>query len=353
LGLLYVQEDPDWRTTYSSGTWLSDQSLGGATFTLEGVDPQDGDLSDSEREPLVLTGIGARGIACHKTQVTLVPVLEPLEILQASLHNSGTLHIASGGMLSAFDGAISTNGSLNNQGTIEGDVEAVASSRVGTITGTYTVLQDPKPMPDADVISDYISRATVIPYTGAIDKQVLTATSNPWGPADANGLYFIDTGGDDLQIKNTRIHATLIVRTSGASLFVEDAVLMQNYRSDYPTLIVDGTTYIRHTSADLQLSESTCGTNFNPVGAPYDGQWDDDTLDTYPNKICGLVHINGDLTLSLTPRFEGAIICTGAVECSGMPTMVHDPSLCSSPPEGYTIVNGMKMSPGSWRQVVD
>jgi cytoskeletal protein CcmA (bactofilin family) len=353
LGLLYVQEDPNWRTTYSNGPWLSDQQLGGTTFSLGGIDPNDSDLSDSEDDPLVLTGVGTRGIACHRAQVTLVATIEPLEILSSALHNSGTLYIARNSRVTAVDGPVSTNGTLNNRGEIEGDVEAVATSKVGTVTGTFTTLSASKPMPDTNLIADYISRATVIPYSGAIDGQVLTATLNPWGAADADGLYFIDTGGYDLQIKNTRIHATLVVRTGGANLFVEETVLMENYRSDYPALIVDGTAYIRNTSASTDLSEGTCGVNFNPVGAPYDGQWDGDMLDTYPNEIRGLVHVNGDLILGLTARIEGVVICAGAVDCSETPVIAHDPNLYSSPPHGYTAVAGMKISPGSWKQVVD
>ena len=204
LGLLYIEADSDWRTTWANGTWLSSQSLGSGTLALQGIDPQDGDLADSEYEPLVLTGIGSRGIACHQTQVTLVPVIQPLEALNTCLHASGKVKVYGGKSLTVVGAPVSTNGVLDNEDTIDGDAHAASVDDTGTITGTLTVPAPNKDMPDADVISDYIARATVVPYTGAIDKKVLTATSNPWGSADPNGLYFIDTGGNDLQVKNTR-----------------------------------------------------------------------------------------------------------------------------------------------------
>jgi hypothetical protein len=218
-------------------------------------------------------------------QVMLVPVLAPLEALNTCLHASGKVQIKGGRSLTVVGAPVSTNGILDNDELIDGDAEADSIDDMKTITGTLTAPVPNKQMPASSVISDYIARATVIPYAGAIDKKVLTAGSNPWGPVDPNGLYFIDTGGGDLQIKNTRIHGTLIVRTDGGSLFVEDTVLMQNYRSDYPVLIVDGDVYIRHKSADLQLSESVCAMNFNPVGAPYEGATDGDMLDEYPSEI--------------------------------------------------------------------
>ncbi|UCD48765.1 MAG: hypothetical protein JSW27_14670, partial [Phycisphaerales bacterium] len=75
LGLLHVAQDPNWRTTWPHGAWLTDKILGSGLFALEGMDPRDGDLTDSEYEPLILTGTGSKGIARHRTQVTLVPVL--------------------------------------------------------------------------------------------------------------------------------------------------------------------------------------------------------------------------------------------------------------------------------------
>lgn len=354
LGLWFVAQDPNWRSTWANGAWLSDKTLGHATFTLEGTDPRDGDLADSPYEPLVLTGLGTKGIARHKTQVTLVPVIEPLELLNTCCHAAGMLQIKGGKAITAVGAPISTNGILDNDEIIDGDAEAAGTADMKIITGTLTVPAPAKAMPDAGVITDYANRATALPALAAIDKAVLTPTSNPWGTTDANGLYFMDTLGHDLTIRNSRIHGTLLIRTgAGKKVIIDNAVFIQNYRSDCPVLIVDGSLEIKNNSCDYPLSETSCDTNFNPVGAPYEGESDEDALDEYPNEIRGLVHATGYLKLFDNARIRGAVVCEDAATVEGTNTIIHDPDLYTSPPEGYTYVQRMQISPGSWKQVVD
>lgn len=353
LGLLYVRQDADWRSTRPNGAWLQDQPLGAGRFTLQGVDPLDNTLTDSPYEPLVLTGIGVRGIARHMVQVTLVPAVEPLEALNTCLHSSGLIQIKAGKQITAVGAPISTNGQLNNDGTLDGDAEVQSVNHTGTITGTLAMPAPNKAMPNASVIADYIGMATPVPFAGTIDKAVLTPGCNPWGPTDPNGLYFIDTGGSDLIIKNTRIHGTLIVRALGKTLTLDNAVFCQNYRSDFPVLLVEGNVILRCASATILLSESVNATNYNPLGAPYEGLDDTDSLDDYPNEIRGLVHITGTLSLQQSARVVGAVICDGAVYGEEANTLIHDAGLYARPPQGYTYIAGMEISPHSWRQVVD
>ncbi len=353
LGLLHVRQDPSWRTTWSSGTWLDDKPLGGGRFTLLGIDPQDNLLDDSESDPLVLTGTGTRGIARHTAQVTLVPVISPLEALNTCLHASGLVQVKAGKQIIAVGAPVSTNGQLDNDGTIDGNAEAQSVDHTGTITGTLTVPAPSKRMPDATVISEYISKATAVPYTGTIDKAVLTAGCNPWGPTDPNGLYVLDTGGNDLIIKNSRIHGTLVVKTGSKTLTLDNAVFCQSYRSEFPVLLVQGNLIIKCSSADTVLSESVNSTNYNPLGAPYEGIADGDMLDQYPNEIRGLVHVEGTLRLQQTARIAGAVICNGTAYGEETNTIIHNAGLYACPPNGYTYVSGMKISPHSWKQVVD
>jgi len=351
LGLLYVQ-DPNWRDTWPNGPWLSNQPLGNGIFTLEGIDPTDGDLANSNYNPLVLTGLGTKGIASHKTQVTLVPVIEALEALNTCLHASGNISVKSGKQIIVVNAPISTNVNLDNQGTIDGHAAAASVTGGGTITGSLTVPAENKPMPYTHVISNYISKATTIPFAGTIDKAVLTPSYNPWGPTNSDGLYFIDAG-NDLLIKNTRIHGTLIVRTNGKKLTLDNAMFMQNYRSDYPALIVEGDLVAKYRSAEYTLSEAAFSTNYNPAGAPYKGIWDDDMTDEYPNKIQGLIHVKGSLILQQTAKITGAVVCEGLVSCEENNLIVHDPNLYACPPEGYTFVESMQISPESYKQVVE
>jgi hypothetical protein len=352
VGLLQIKQNPAWRTAWPDGVWWNNKELGAGQFTLQGTDPGDGVLSDSAYEPLVLTGIGTRGSATHLAQVTLVPNIKPLAALGTCLCASGLVKVDASRRITAIGACIATNGQLDNDSVIDGSAEAQSTDHTGTTTGTLTVPGTSRPMPGATVFADYISKATAVPYAATIERVVLAPGCNPLGPTDPNGLYVIDTGGHDVTIRDSRICGTLIIRAAGHNVTVDEAILMQNYRPDFPVLLVEGDLIIKSNSMVGSLSESACLTNFNPVGAPYGGTTDSDTTDQYPDEIRGLVHVKGSLRLQQTARIVGVVICEGTVTCEGTNTIVYDAGLSANPPMGYTYVDGMKVSPGSWTQVV-
>ena len=353
LGLLHIQQDPTWRTTWPNGTWMQDKPLGSGTFTLQGIDPQDNDLADSPYDAVVLTGIGAKGLTRHKARVVLVPVIKPIEALTSCLQGSGSLQVNAGKKITAVGAPVCTNGQLNNDGTIDGSTEAQSINHSGTITGSLTVPGAVKRMPGADVISRYAAKATVIAYRATVEKIVLAPGCNPYGTVDPNGLYVMNTNNSNLMIRDCRIYGTLVVLAGSGTVTVDNSVLIQNYRPDFPTLLVAGNAVIRCTSATTQLSEVTLAMNFNPTGAPYNSGTDNDKKDTYPNEIQGLVHISGSLRLQQTARIVGLVICDGPVTCEDTNTITYNASLSTCPPQWYTYVDGMKLSPQSWKQVVE
>ena len=238
-------------------------------------------------------------------------------------------------------------------GGVLGDVEAATIINLGWISGTETVPAPAKDLPDAEVVQKYQDLAVTIPYVGSImETFVLTPTLNPWGAASPNGVYVIDTGGQNLVIRGARIWGTLIIRAHGGQVTIQDAVFMRPFRADYPTLIVDGDLKLDLKSDTDLLDEADWGGNFNPPGAPYLEAGDTDTDDTYPNELRGLIHVTDKLTLENYTHVNGVIICEGAATIKDSPTIVHDPSLVTNPPEGYT-TRKMQIAPGSWRQAVD
>lgn len=353
LGLLHVKQDPAWRTTWPNGLWMEDEPLGAGRFALEGIDPQDNDLADSPYDAVVLTGTGAKGLTRHKASVVLVPVIKPIDALTSALQGSGTLQVKAGKKITAVGAPVCTNGQLDNDGTIDGSAEAQSIDHSGTITGSLTVPGAVKRMPDADVISRYAGKATAIPYASTIEKIVLAPGYNPYGTADPNGLYVVNTGNGSLTIRDCRIYGTLVVLAGSGTVTVDNSVLIQNYRSDFPALLVSGNAVIKCTSAGTQLSEVTLVVNFNPTGAPYNGDTDNDKKDIYPNEIQGLVHVNGSLRLQQTARFVGVVICDGPVTCEDTNTITYNAGLYACPPRWYTYIDGMKLSPASWKQVVE
>ena len=219
------------------------------------------------------------------------------------------------------------------------------------VTGT-TTLGYSKQMPDSGVFGMYMDMATEIPYSGHLAGQVLGPNCNPWGPNNEDGLYYINTLGNDLDIEGTRIHGTLVVWTQGHKVRLENAAFLQSCRPQYPVLIVDGEVEMRLKSDQMDLSEAYWGVNFNPASAPYQDESDNDLADTYPNEVQGLVHVSGPLTFHEATRIRGSVICENqiTIETSAPAHIIHDPELYENPPVGYADPNSpMTVIPGTWQ----
>lgn len=75
MGFHMIRTYPDtWRAMFSSGTMPTNQVFGQGTFTLQAIDPIDGNLSNDPADPVVLIGIGVQNNARHRMQVTVNPV---------------------------------------------------------------------------------------------------------------------------------------------------------------------------------------------------------------------------------------------------------------------------------------
>jgi hypothetical protein len=110
---------------------------------------------------------------------------------------------------------------------------------------------------------------------------------------------------------------------------------MEPYREDFPVLIVRGN--VLANIFGTPMSESAPNNhNFNPSGAPYRGEADGDTSDSYSSGIHGLVHVIGDLELTSVKESRGVYVVDGQVIVNGATQLVHDPELMFNPPLGYT-----------------
>ncbi|MHC4986400.1 MAG: hypothetical protein ACYTFO_09635, partial [Planctomycetota bacterium] len=199
------------------------------------TDPLDGDLTDSLLDNALITGTGTSGDARHKMAVDLLAVVKPLEALGTCLHATGGVSVQFGCSLTAQDAPLSTDGNLYVDGFVLGDAEGQTRSGGGFITGTTTLGVDLKDLPEASVIDDYLAKAVTLVDPGSIiEGFVLSPGSNPWGAVDAEGVYTINTGGANIIIRGMRLWGTLIIRTGGGTVTIDDAVFMEPYRADYP-----------------------------------------------------------------------------------------------------------------------
>jgi hypothetical protein len=289
-------------------------------------------------------------------RVTLIPEEQPLDVLDTTIHAGQTLQITSSANLSVSGAPASTSGNLQNDGTLSGDVEAATQTGGGSATGQSTIPAPSKPLPSVSVVSMYQGVATTLPWSGNMTQKVIAPGFNDYGGGlNTNGVYYLDTSGNDLAITNTRISGTLVINAPGKKVTISDKALLQNFKSDYPVLIINGNASFEFTGAAANgLSESAQGRNYNPAGAAYAGQTDADTTDTYPSEIAGLVHVLGNVDLKSAPaRFRGTIVAHGNVVVSHQPNITYLTSMSGDPPWGYVSYATLNVSQGSWRRGVE
>ena len=354
VGLLRIRDDLDWRVTYPSGEWFAEQPIGTGTCSLEGIDPGDNNLKDADTDPLLLTGVGIQGDARYQFQVTLLAETDPLTCLEVSLQantdaifqDSVTIH---GIQIVSANNVIQALGHV----TVYPDMESV-NGFVGALgpgaTTSPTVARD---MPDPVTVYDYyVTNGTPITVPGyVIEKQLLSPTSNPYGPTDPQGIYVVDCGGQRLTISNARIVGTLVVLRAGSGSEIRPTVNLEPAVANFPVLLVDGS-FMVDTGAGV-LSESTTGINFNPPGTRFDGVEDSDLEDTYPAVIKGLVYVSNDLTTSNDAAFEGVVVVGNTFIGTDNVTVNYQGSFLANPPPGFTGPPRMYTSPGTWKRVVD
>src|ERR1041384_6442214 len=70
MGRMMIAQDSNWRNTYLSGGWPTNMPVGAGTLTLQVVNPN-GALNHASTDPVILTGIGAKGAAIQRIAVTL------------------------------------------------------------------------------------------------------------------------------------------------------------------------------------------------------------------------------------------------------------------------------------------
>jgi len=353
-----IKEDSNWRTTFNGATIT--ESLGRGTIQWRLVDETDGDLADSDSDPVVIEADGIMNRATYSLKVDLEMTGSGLAALDNCMASDAKVDVKNGDE-GRFTGApLYGNDQVKVSGKIYGDVFADQITGGGTIYGTVTAPAPATAMPPSGVFDSYVAKATTINLGGGggstktIQYFVLSPGSNPWGSTNADGVYYINTGNKNLRIRRARIHGTLVVKCgSGKKVKVEDAVFVKNYRGDYPALIVDGKVELKYKSDSYSLKEWSYWVNFNPPGTPYNGSEDYDKWDSYPNEIQGLVHVTGDLKMKYSARVRGVVICESKVTIDGDNEIIHDATIPANPPVGYSSGAGGDPQITSWSRSVE
>jgi hypothetical protein len=202
----------------------------------------------------------------------------------------------------------------------------------------------------------YIREVTTGAY---IYRKAIGPGLNPFGPTNAQGLYWVDCGGNKIVIERSRIKGSLLIINPGSgSMIGAGPIHMSPAKPGYPSLLVHADTPANAdftiAATNRALSEAEEGFNFNPTGVSHESLGTDgDTYDTYPSEIQGLVLVEDDLTTQNSPLIRGSVITGDDVTTSGGSLEVdYRPDALYSPPPGLTGTNKQVSRPRSVRKVV-
>jgi hypothetical protein len=212
--LLTMKNDANWRTSQPNGNWFTGRGTGAGTCTLSVTDPLDANLANDANEPFLIRGIGYRGKAEQRFEVTVDSRREPLSCLRSAVAATNI------GLLSdtlRTDGLISANTVSATSAQVYGTVEAVTVSG-STYHGTATQIEaaDRPAMPDWSTVFNYYrtngteiniaSLPTTTPNLGrnvSIENGTTDWTGTPPGLSTAtikqSGNYWI-SGSNSLEV---------------------------------------------------------------------------------------------------------------------------------------------------------
>ncbi|MBX3422458.1 MAG: hypothetical protein KF752_12970 [Pirellulaceae bacterium] len=310
-----LSNNPNWRSTYSNGTPISQITIGNGTFTWKLVD-SDGNLSDDANDHVTVIATGKVGTTTRVLKQDLEPTGQGFDVLQTVVHSSDKMEVYSANI---WGGKFSSNVRLklpsenvltgNNQGIIaQGTSIDIKGTLIG---GTSATFPNAMAMPADSVFESYLSRAAMLDYATVTSGQgfsgkLITSQFNPWGTPSPDGIYAISVPSNGLlTIANCRIRATLLIAlNSGSALRVTNNVIWEAPSNRQPANITKASSKGNTIEFDGTgtLIESAWSINFNPPGTPYRNSQNANTTDCLPATLRGLFHIirpSGDSTETL------------------------------------------------------
>ena len=260
----------------------------------------------------------------------------------------GDLTVNSDSVVTAENAAICVNGTFDNQGATTGDVEAKLFSG-NAVVGTETLITNNRILPSSDPIFNYYtSRGTLMTPTPVLGETIITTTvlspNSSWtGDLNPDGIYVIDSQGNDVRLAGCRIVGTIVVTnlSPGKCVKISSRINWEPAHPNYPALLVDGD--VRIEMQDGELTEWFLTPTFNPVGTPYKGEEDTDKNDSFYSSIAGLIYCTGNLEFNGStssdrfPDLRGQLIVGG--NCTlverMLPTIKYNSLVAMDPPPGF------------------
>lgn len=174
MALLKMTNDPDWRYHFPNGDWEVETPFGNGTFTINVVDPDDGDLTDDAGESVVVTGTGVVGSSIQNLSVSLSTSVDAISALQSALHAGDDLQFYSVDIVGTGQATAGDDSNASGSSAIGHDV-AVVDQVTGTgYLGTTTTGETPLTMPTSDALSFYTTNGTFLDIS-----DIITAAAPP------------------------------------------------------------------------------------------------------------------------------------------------------------------------------
>lgn len=341
------------RTQLVNGDPILDGLYADASYRIEASDAGDGSLIDDVTDPIDILVFAHVGRAQQIIAATLDPAIVPMSCASYGVAVSGNVVIDEA-MLQSTKGLHSALNVIASDSFIDAAVTS-AQGTSGSIYLSTTTLSPAAIFPVGADVAALIASATRITHAsipgGNLSNCVLSPTSNPFGIAiNQNGIYLVDCNNATINISNMRLVGTLIILNPGSASRVSGSINASPVNSRLPTILWVGNLDLR-TSLD-DLAESVAGLNLNPVGTPYLGSVDNDTLDTYPALITGTFIVLGDADINGDIAIDGRLIINGSLSMENSRLFNRDEP--SSPVvDVLTAPDGMRIRAESVRRAVE
>ena len=327
--------------------------MGSALLTINALDPTDADLQDSEFDPIRFEVVAKCDALTFETAAQFNPVFANADQLAFGVSAGGNITFSGATAFSSTGFHSSGNVSASSSSTVTGTVQATGSIGGSTYVGSQTAGVASLKSIDPTVFTRWVAQGTRITFASipskTIERAVLGPNTNPYGTANAAGIYFIDCGGQDIVIKNARIRGTLILLNTGAGSVMSESVSMEPASTGTPTLLVLGQMTFQCSGSDL--SEAVQSMNFNPAGVPYEGSTDADTTDSYASVISGLIYVTDDIEVKGTTTFDGLLMVGGDLRVTGTLTVWHQAP--ASTPMGFRTFTSWAIDAGTLERTVE
>ena len=299
--------DPNWRTTFTSGTWYGGFPLGGGTFKVCAID-DDGDLADCPIDPVTVQSVGTYQGTTRTVSATLTPPVHESMMFLAYTWNE-KIRMERGPRVY---GDLCSGDRVERDATApdhRGNIYVEKADKVGgglDDDDTDVVLWAQHPVQPAVDFTWLVNRASTIsaPLTGdtyKITDKRIAYDSNPFGFSNSSGIYHIDARGHHVTFTRCYIEATIVI-TDAKTVTFDKACVHFPKETYYPALAVEGDVVY---SFDQNLSEPERSVHLNG---------DDDKDDIFTPEVRGVVYATKSIQgLQATGgtnivRFRGALI---------------------------------------------